>query len=252
MVIPSSFQTDLDQVQKQMAKEIMLKTIKLEDLIELPMNELDRQMCPAIFLAVNSLSGQSGVSVISLASTFQYIFLANRIHRLVTDDEDLPEHIRQYPVLVGDFMFGQSFLKMCQDDLFYLTRHFVKVIETMNEGILLRWRLKNKPISLKDYRTILGKERGALTALAARLGAHISGVPEPYIKKYEDLGFCLGMAWAAWEEPSCASLAQEYLAKVKTVMAELKEFHFQIKPLQELYEFFYEQISPNAKLAYIK
>jgi hypothetical protein len=45
----------------------------------------------------------------------------------------------------------------------------------MNEGILLRWRFKNKNISLKDYRSILGKESASLTALAARLSADISG-----------------------------------------------------------------------------
>lgn len=252
MTFLNSFQSELIKVQNQMNREIAFKSTSLENLIDLHLNELDKQMCPAIFLAVNTLSGQSGISMTSLASTFQYIYLANKIHRMVTDDDDLAEHTRQYPVLVGDFMYGQSFLKMCQDDLFHLAHHFVKVMGIMNEGILLRWRLSNKTICLKDYRTILSKERGALTALAAKLGAQVSGVQEPYLKKYEEIGFCLGMAWAAWEEPLCTSLVQEYLSKVKNLISEVKDFHIQIKPIIELYEFFYEQISPNAKLAYIK
>lgn len=250
VAVVCSFQSELRVMEEKMKDEIRFKSFQLEDLIDLQLNKLDLFLCPAVALAVSSMKGQSGERMINLASVFQYVFLANKIHNLVTDG-DLTESERQYPVLVGDYMLGQIFLKICRDDFFSYAGQFVKVIETMNEGILLRWRFKNKNITLKDYRSILGKERASLTALAAGLSAEISGCKNPVIKKVEELGYCLGMAWAAWEEQVYTVLVQEYLAKAKATIAELRE-HCHIRPLQELFDFLYQEVSPKVALAGIK
>lgn len=247
MIALKSIQAELNMIEEMINKDITFKTARLDELVDLPLNGLEEKMCPAVFLAVNSLKGQSGYLTINLALIFQYVFLANRIHRLVTD-EDVPEDVRQYSVLVGDFVFGQTFSRLCQEGIFKYTRDFIKAIETMNEGVLLRWRLKNKNIALKDYKLILGKERAYLTALAGRLGAQVSGIEESLVPKIEEFGYLLGMAWAAWEESLGVPLVQEYLMKVKTLISDLKDY-LPVRPLQELYEFFIENTSPNAKLA---
>ncbi len=245
-----SILSELQALEKMMKEEIRFKSSNIEELVDPGMNNLDQYFCPAVVLSIAHLEGHTGNKIFNLASIFQYIFIAHRYHTLVTDG-DLTEHGRQFPVLVGDFMLGQTFLKICHDDLFTYAGQFVKLIETMNEGILMRWRLKSKNISIKDYRVILGKERASLTALAGKLTAQICGQNEANIKRMEDLGYYLGMSWAAWEEPIYTSLVQEYLAKAKTVLNDLRE-HVQIKPLQELYEFFYKEINTNVALAGIK
>lgn len=247
MITLKSIQAELNTIEELINKDITFKTARLDELVDLPLNGLEEKMCPAVFLAVNSLKGQSESRIINLALIFQYVFLANRIHRLI-NDEDVSEDVRQYSVLVGDFVFGQTFSRLCEKDVFIYTRDFIKAIETMNEGVLLRWRFKNKSISLKDYKLILGKERAYLTALAGRLGAQVSGIQESLIPKIEEFGYLLGMAWAAWEESLGVPLVQEYLMKVKALIFELKD-HLPVRPLQELYEFFIENTSPNAKLA---
>jgi hypothetical protein len=86
--------------------------------------------------------------MISLAAAvFQFVFLSHHIHGKVKD-EDMAESARQYPVLVGDFMFGRTFLKLCER-IFFLMRDICKLIETINEGTLMRWRMKNKNFSMK-------------------------------------------------------------------------------------------------------
>lgn len=247
MAILKSFQPELHLLETQMNKDINFKSVTLEELIDLPKNSLDSKLCPALFFAVTSLESQKSNNFIALASIFQYVFLANQIHRLVTD-EAMTEHERQYPVLVGDFMLGQAFSKLCEGDLFNYSNDFIRVIEVMNEGVLMRWRLKNKNISLKDYREILSQERASLTALVGRIGAQVSGIEEPYAKKLEDFGYFLGMAWATWEEPLGVPIVQEYLGKTKATMNDLRN-HYQIKPLQEVFDFFNDKISPNEKLA---
>lgn len=247
MVILESFQAELLLLETQMNKDISFKYVTLEELIDLPKNSLDSKLCPALFFAVTALKSNKDNNLITLASIFQYVFLANQIHRLVTD-EVITEHERQYPVLVGDFMLGQAFSKLCEGDLFMYSNDFIRLIEVMNEGVLIRWRLKNRNITLKDYREILGKERASLTALVGRIGAKASGIEEPYAKKLEEFGYLLGMAWAAWEEPLGVPIVQEYLNKAKVIMNDLRD-QYPIKPLQEILEFFNENINPNSELA---
>lgn len=243
-------QAELKIVEEQMKKEIRFKTSKMDDLIDLPLNKLEKHLYPAIVLAVCSIKGQINNKNIPLATIFQYIFLAHRIHKMVID-EDMEEHARQYPVLVGDFMFGQTLLKLCEEDMLCYIGDFVKAIETINEGILLRWRLKNKNLSLKDYRLILGKEKAALTALAGKLGGVLAGFEGACLKKLEEFGYSIGMAWAAWEEPQCSTLLNEYLARTKAIIVELKEY-MPVRTIQELFQFFYQEISPNAVYAGIE
>jgi geranylgeranyl pyrophosphate synthase len=250
VAVVCSFQSELRAMEMLMKKEIQFKSAAIEELIDYKMNNLEAYLCPAVALAVGSLTGQSDNRMISLAATFQYVFLAHHIHKKVHDDL-LTESERQFPVLVGDFMFGQTFLKLCNKELFPYAGQFVKLIETINEGIVMRWRLKNKNIPLKDYRVIVGKERGAITALAGKLGAEFSGLQAPDAKKMEEFGYYLGMAWAAWDESTHHSLVQEFLAKAKGIIVELRE-HIQVKPLQELYDFFYREICSDTVLASIQ
>ncbi|KUO66343.1 MAG: hypothetical protein APF84_18115 [Gracilibacter sp. BRH_c7a] len=243
-----SFQTELKLVETQMNKDISFKSVTLEELIDLPKTSLDNKLCPALFFAVTTLKSQkSNNNLINFATIFQYIFIANQIHRLVKD-EPMTEHERQYPVLVGDFMLGQAFSKLCEGDLFNYSNDFIRIIEEMNEGVLMRWRLKNKNISSKDYREILGKERGSLTALVGRLGAKVSGIEGPNAKKLEDFGYLIGMAWAAWEEPLGMPIVREYLSKAKVIINELRD-QYSTKPLQEVFEFFNDKIRINSELA---
>jgi geranylgeranyl pyrophosphate synthase len=157
------------------AEEFGLRASGMEDLVHLRMSHLDQSLLPALTLAVSRMAGPVSDTVISLSSIIQHIYLAQHIHSQVKDPVN-GEAVRQFPILVGDYIIGQSFVKMCDKDLFPYISNFVAVIKTINEGIILRWRLKNKKISVKDYKYIIGKERASLTAMAARLGAEVSGI----------------------------------------------------------------------------
>lgn len=243
MVEVCGIETELEMLEKEMNNEIQFNSLKLEDLVDLPMNNLDRHFLPALVFSVSSITGKISNKITSLASVFQYVFLAHHIHKLVTD-EDMSENARQYPVLTGDFMFGQTLKKIFEEDLCCYAGQFVKVIESMNEGIIMRWRFKNKNISMKDYQVILKKERASLTALSGKLAAEASGLPQPYISKFENFGYYVGMAWAASEEPSCTVLLQEYITGAEMMLEELKDY-LPTKPLRELLRFFSAEMNLN-------
>jgi len=248
--VVNRFEQELNEMESLMRDEISFKSYRLEDLVNIQMNCLDQYLCPSMVFAVGRVTGQSCPKMIHVAAVFQYVFLAHHIHAQVTD-QDLTESQRQYPVLVGDFMLGQTFIKLCDNDLFPYSAEFVKLIKTINEGVVLRWRLNNKSITLKDYRTIMEKKRGSIMALAAKLAAEILDIQQPYVNKLEEFGYYMGMGWAAWEEPFHASQVQEYLMKAKGIIGELRD-QLQVKPLQELYDFFNQQINKHTVLAGIQ
>ncbi|WP_353852607.1 hypothetical protein [Dehalobacter restrictus] len=245
MIEVYSVESELKTVETEMNKEMQFNSSTLDDLLNLPMNNLDRYMSPALVLSVSCMTGKISKTILSLATVFQYVFLAHHIHKLITD-EDMSEHSRQFPVLTGDFMFGQTLKKVCQEDIFPYAGQFVKLIKTINEGILMRWRYKNKRIPFQEYNMILGNERASLTALAVKLSAKLSGIPQTYIDKLENFGYCIGMAWAASEEPACASILQENLSKAEENLAQIRDY-LPIKPLQELMEFLSAEIERNKK-----
>lgn len=241
MLFAGSLKAEFEELEREMAQEIRFKSAKMEDITDINLDVLDQQLCPGIVLAVSKLAGSVDKTQIKLASLLQYVFLAHHIHRRVTDEE-LPEHQRQYPVLVGDFMFGQTFLKICDKILFPYAGEFVKAIEAVNEGVVTRWRLKNRPLANKDLRQIIGLERASLTALAGKLGARLAGMKEPHNTQIEELGYAFGMIWGAWHEPDQEMLAQEYLDKAEGILAELKDT-FAIKPLIEIVDYLRELTS---------
>lgn len=235
-----SWQSELETVEKLMNQEITFHSAGLGDLIDLPMNNLDKYLYPSIVLVVSNLMSEGSQKRILLAVTFQYVYLAHTIHRLVTDQE-MPEQARRFPILTGDFMFGQSFSKICEADLFSYAIDFVKAIETMNEGVIMRWRLKDTDISQADYIRILEKERASLTALAGKLAASLAGFNEAVVRRFEVLGHSLGMAWALCTEQLGSSLGQQYLDQAERMIDELGQ-DMPVKELKDLYEWFSSEI----------
>ncbi|UWG99076.1 hypothetical protein LPY66_09940 [Dehalobacter sp. DCM] len=243
MIEVCSIEYGLATVESEMNKEIRFSESRLEDLVSLSMTTLDRRLNPAIVIAVSCMTGKINRGIITLAKVAQYLFLSHKIHALVTDD-DLSESARQYPVLTGDIMLGHTLKKVCDPEIFPYADQFVKLIKTINEGVLLRWRYKSKVIPLKDHELILSKEKASLTALVARLSAKLSGMPSYHIEKIEKFGYDLGMAWAASEAAACQSLYQEHLNRAEAILNSLRD-HVPVKPLQEIMDFFKAEIADN-------
>lgn len=246
MIEVCSIEHGLKTVEYEMDKEIRFNLSRLEDLVDLPMTNLDKRFNPALVIAVSCMTGKINQGILTLAKVAQYLFLSHKIHALVTD-EDMSEATRQYPVLTGDIMLGHTLKKVCEPEIFPYADQFVKLIKTINEGVLLRWRYKNKIIPQKEYTTILDKERASLTALVAKLSAKLSGVPQHHLEEIENFGYDLGMAWAASEEAACFSIFQYHLNQAEDALMAIRDY-LPIKPLQEIIDYFKSEIANNDTL----
>src|SRR5665648_754792 len=195
-----SFLEKLNNVKMRLGQEINLKPASFEKSVQLDMDELDRTVNPAIVLAVSEAFNDHGQKSEALAGIVQFVFMANKVHKLMTDDHDIAEDLRQFPVLVGDLLYGKFFLELCREKLLIFLEPLAMVMGTMSEGGISRWLSRDKKLGLTEALEIIEMESASLTAVAARLSAELAGAPIPLQRKIEAFGWELGLAWGAWKD----------------------------------------------------
>lgn len=221
LYLTEHFKEELEEIKTTLRREIKLKAAEFDELVELSFGELENNACALIVLSVSQTFGGATRSAIGLATIFQYIFMADQVHRLMNDDPDLEESKRQFPVLVGDFLYGKFFLNLCKEKMLHFLAPLAKVIESMNQGAIVRWLAKDKKVSEGEYIKTIEMERASLTGLAARLGAELAGCSEKVQQQCETIGWNLGLAWAASQEQAPGKVVESALSEAKKALHEL-------------------------------
>ncbi|MGI6119786.1 MAG: polyprenyl synthetase family protein [Desulfosporosinus sp.] len=238
------FLEKLNNVQRRLQQEINFKPASFGELIQLNLDELDRTVNPAIVLAVSHTFQENGQKSEALAGIIQYMFIANKVHKLVKDDSSIAEELRQYPVLVGDLLYGKFFLELCRAKLLSFLEPLAKVMETMSEGGISQWLSHDKKLGLSETLNIIERENASLTAMAARLSAELAGVSVPLMNKIEAFGWELGLAWGAWKKRLGDTVIQSILQRANAILNEISaESHLQLHPLREVYLFMAKRLS---------
>lgn len=239
-----SFYQELDEVQTYFQTEIWFKAGSFEELIQNQPDNLDTNACPAIVLAMGRACGVHGKSMIRLASVIQFIYIADQVHRLMVDDQALAEEKRQFPVLVGDFLYGKFFLVLCREHILRFLRPLAEVIATMSQGGISRWLAQGKDIGREDWISIFEQERASLTGMAARLSAELAGAAQHIQDAAETLGREIGLAWAACRQGFEKPIVDGYLAKARQVAQEFSQ-QLEIRPLLELIDYVSNELCPK-------
>ena len=233
-----SFIEKLNEVQARLCQEIKIKAADFEDLVNLNMDDLDKVFCPAIVLATGQACGDAGQKFEALAVIVQLIYIANQVHNLMKDDNDLAEDLRQFPVLVGDLLYGRFFLELCRENLLTFLEPLAQVIGIMSEGGIARWLSRSEKLETEELLQIINKESAALTAKAANLSAELAGVSLPIQNKLQAYGRELGLAWGAWKEGLENKVVQAILQKASDILQEIKlSSQLKIQPLYEVFHY---------------
>lgn len=240
------FLEKLNNVQRRLRQEIDFKPAGFEELVQLEMDELDRTVNPAIVLAVSQAFRKQGQKAEALAGIIQYVFMANQVHKLMKDDSDIAEELRQFPVLVGDLLYGKFFLDLCREKLLSFLDPVAQVMGTMSEGGISRWLSRDKKLDRAEALEIIEMESASLTALAARLSAELAGVSVPLQQRVEAFGWELGLAWGAWKERLGHIEVQLILQRANAILNEISlESQLQVHPLREVYQFMAKRLNTD-------
>ncbi|AET66959.1 hypothetical protein Desor_1297 [Desulfosporosinus orientis DSM 765] len=244
-----SFRGRLNTVQAHLREEINFKPFGFEELVKLEMNELDQTVNPAIVLAVSSSCADHNRQSEALAGIIQFIYMANKVHRLMKDDSDLAEELRQYPVLVGDLLYGKFFLELCREKLLLYLSPLAQVMGTMSQGGISRWLSHGKKLSSSELLKIIELESASLTGTAARLSAELAGVAVPLRNKLESFGWEMGLAWGAWKENMEHTTVRSILKRANDILEELSaEAQLELLPLREVYHYLVKQLNVDYNL----
>ncbi|MDR3542044.1 MAG: geranylgeranyl pyrophosphate synthase [Desulfosporosinus sp.] len=241
-----SFIEKLDMVWARLRKEMNFKPADFEELVQLDMDELDRTVYPAIVLAVSGACGDYGQKPEALATIVQFVFMANKVHKLMKDDSDIAEELRQFPVLVGDLLYGKFFLELCREKLLPFLDPLAQVIGTMSEGGISRWLARDTKLNRDEWLRIIEMESASLTALAARLSAELAGVSLPLQHRLEAFGWELGLAWGVWKERLENTMVQSILQQANNILEEISSgSQLQLQPLREVYHYLAKQLNTD-------
>ena len=241
-----SFLEKLNNVQMHLHQDINFKPFSFEELVQLDMDELDRTVNPAIVLAVSQAFQEEGQKSEALAGIVQFVFIANKVHKLMKDDSDNAEELRQFPVLVGDLLYGKFFLELCREKLLSFLDPIAQVMGTMSEGGISRWLSRDKKLGMAESLEIIEMESSSLTALAARLSAELAGVSVPLQLQIEAFGWELGLAWGAWKERLENIEVQLILTRANAILDEIAaESQLPLNPLREVYLFMAKHLNTD-------
>ena len=243
-----NFIEKLDMVRARMRKEMKFRPADFEELVQLDMDELDLTVYPAIVLAVSGACGDYGQKPEALATIVQFVFMANKVHSLMNDDSDIAEELRQFPVLVGDLLYGKFFLKLCNEKLLPFLDPLAQVIGTMSEGGISRWLARDTKLNRDEWVRIIEMESASLTALAARLSAELAGVSLPLQHRLEAFGWELGLAWGVWKERLENTMVQSILQQANNILDEISSgSQLQLQPLREVYHYLAKRLNTDYK-----
>ncbi len=240
-----SFREELQEVQELLRDDIGSELARYKDLVHLVTDELDDNACPGIILAVSKACGYKGKKAMTLAIIIQYIYLADKVHNLLRDDDNPAAELRQFPVLVGDFLFGKFFWGLSRAGLLDYLAPLAGVIVTLSKGAVNRWLTREQNLEIEEQLRILENGTASLTGLAARIGAELAGVSRSIQERCETFGRLMGLAWAARNEQIAKPVVGEILAQASALIKEISE-NLSGEHLLEVYDYIQTNLYPEA------
>ncbi len=180
----------------------------------------EKYICPALVLYSARICGKVTDRVISLAMVFQFIHLAAMVHCNINEDSQNrdggpadPRDGCQYPVLVGDYLYGRFFTTLCDADIIKYLGPLSEIICMINEGSIMRIRNQDGGmINPVTKREIIRLESGELMAGCCRLAGDAAGAGAEQQQRLYNfghaMGMALGMAWGEWHEQAGAHFSE--------------------------------------------
>jgi len=220
---------ELEQMQSILNRTFKTKAGNLADFVHLDFSPVNNFSRPALVILSASLFTLPSRQVIFLAAIVQFIYMAFQVHKNVTEDgsqfagTDYHRNGRQFPVLVGDYLYSRFFASLCDAGLLKYLRSLSELICQFNEGNILRFKNRKEELFAPDtlLRRIIEKESATFIATSCRMGGELGGAREPDLKCLYHFGFNLGMSLGLLEEQAGPDEAAPYFQKALSCLAPL-------------------------------
>lgn len=157
-----------------------------------PLDRDNRVWLPVLCLLAGKMACPAGNNkVISIAGILHLVNYASRLHWQIPEASE-PRRIKQelqYPILVGDYLYSQVYLDLCQMGLREYLLPLSSLIASINEELLLRDQCKRRQLPARRHEISI---YGMLSESACFLGAHTAG--NTYLaERLRPFGYHLGL-----------------------------------------------------------
>lgn len=214
----NSIQKDLEQLQENIDKEFKLKSGRVPELVSLDLQDLDHYIRPAVLLSVLKAYCPIDQQAVMIGTVIQFIYLATKVHEIVRDyDQDVDY---KFPVLVGDYLYGQFFLYLCKAKALKYLNPLSKIICEIHEGGILRYQAEKNGTDY-DKLAVLEKENAGLFAVACKIGAELGGASLDEQEIFWQLGKKLGVGIAALARGMSKHVARCALQEARDILNSL-------------------------------
>jgi len=218
---------DLDQVQKLIHKNLFIRTGHIKDYVKQDVSYLYNNLRPALVLICHRLFSPANRQTIALAAVLQFIFMASQVHIKLSEDSlgEEPEDSRadyQFPVLVGDFLYGRFFTTLCNAGIVHYLRNMAELICTINKNEVLD--LNNPDLASTDplaYQAVIRGECAELLACGAYMGADLAGADKAAKDKLYKLGLNIGMSMGLQTRNAPIQQINHYAGEAELILTQL-------------------------------
>lgn len=224
-----SIAEELQQTQRKVQNKLIIKAGSLGDFAKLNVSPTNKVIRPALVIMTSRLFNNRSEQVLYLAAILQFIYLASYVHRGINEDhppgeEHDPRDGCQFPVLVGDYLFGRFFTTLCDGGIINYLHPLAKIISAINEGgILDRLHPTASSTDTHLYHQIIRLEKAEIMAGCCRLAADLAGAGEEQCRLLNLFGLNLGMAVGLLEQGDDATTVSSYLDQAEDHLNSLPE-----------------------------
>ena len=213
-------QKDLNAMDVAIKKRLLAKEKLVQDVTYHIINSGGKRLRPILLILSSRLFGYQGKRHINLAAAVEFIHTATLLHDDVVDHSNLrrgrPTANKNWDnkssILVGDFLFSQSFLLMSEDSDIKVLQVLSKAASIIAEGEVKQLSsIANLELSIDDYLQIISAKTAELFAAACQAGAIIAETDANAQASMYSFGLNLGIAFQIIDD------VLDYMASQKTI-----------------------------------
>ena len=237
------FQTideELKLVKANVKDELIIRKVgHVGAFVHLKFPDIDNTIRPALVIYSAKLFNYKKETII-IASIMQFIYMASQLHAQITEtDTSLgpqsdPRDGCQFPVLVGDYLYGKFFEVLSKYDIIECLKPLAELICSINESAVLKNQhqkanLKNSPELIHK---IVYKETAISFANCTSVAALISGANEDENRHMYNFGLNFGWGYGLLQWGATYNHVEKYFDQA----IESLSYFADSAPKQELFE----------------
>lgn len=228
--IIGQIEEELTQVDNLVEGHLKTKVGHLGAFANLDMSPLNKHIRPALVILSSRIYGNVPEKTVILASVFQFIYMASSVQRRVSEHDtegfgsgmaDNPGSGSQFPVLVGDYLYGKFFSLLSDSGMLYLLTPISDIICSIHEGGIMKQRLESHNSPASSLIDVVQKESAELFGGCCSLGAQLAGASTADQKIMERFGKRFGMVYGLLEEGVHMDHVTPYLHEAKEALQQI-------------------------------